>query len=59
MTYDYMDARFGKLVIGLDADYNVVLDHKKQHRNVIIGDATDSGFWENLEPGMFPWCFWQ
>jgi glutathione-regulated potassium-efflux system ancillary protein KefC len=51
MTYDYMDARFGKLVIGLDADYNVVLDHKKQHRNVIIGDATDSGFWENLEPG--------
>jgi Trk K+ transport system NAD-binding subunit len=51
MTYDFMASRFGNNVIGLDADYNVVLNHKKEHRNVIIGDATDSGFWENLEPG--------
>ena len=51
MTYDYMASRFGKSVIGLDANYNIVLNHKKEHRNVIIGDATDSGFWENLEPG--------
>jgi predicted Kef-type K+ transport protein len=51
MTYDYMASRFGKSVIGLDADYNTVLNHKKERRNVIIGDATDSGFWENLEPG--------
>ena len=51
MAYDYMASKFGKSVIGLDADYNIVLNHKKDHRNVIIGDATDSGFWENLEPG--------
>lgn len=51
MTYDYMASKFGKNAIGLDADYNIVLNHKKEHRNVIIGDATDSGFWENLEPG--------
>ena len=51
MSYDYMASKFGKHVLGLDADYNVVLSHKKEHRNVIIGDATDSGFWENLEPG--------
>lgn len=51
MAYDYMASKFGKHVIGLDADYNIVLAHKKEQRNVIIGDATDSGFWENLEPG--------
>ena len=51
MTYDYMASKFGRHVIGLDDDYIVVLGHKKQRRNVIIGDATDSGFWENLEPG--------
>jgi len=51
MTYDYMASKFGKHVIGLDADYSIVMNHKKDHRNVIIGDATDSGFWENLEPG--------
>ncbi|MCG8306996.1 MAG: cation:proton antiporter [Cytophagales bacterium] len=50
-TYDYMASKFGKHVIGLDADYNIVLNHKKERRNVIIGDATDSGFWENLVPG--------
>lgn len=51
MTYKHMSSKFGKKVLGLDADYNVVLSHKKARRNVIIGDATDSGFWENLEPG--------
>ncbi len=51
MTYDYMASKFGKHVLGLDANYNVVISHKKDRRNVIIGDATDSGFWENLEPG--------
>ena len=50
-SYDYMASRFGKNVLGLDANYNVVLSHKKDRRNVIIGDASDSGFWENLEPG--------
>jgi hypothetical protein len=51
VTYDYMASKFGKDVLGLDADYNVVLGHKKDKRNVIVGDATDSGFWENLESG--------
>lgn len=48
-AYDYLASRFGKDVLGLDANYNVVLKHMKEKRNVKIGDATDSGFWENLE----------
>jgi voltage-gated potassium channel Kch len=51
MTYDYMNSKFGKHVLGLDANYNVVIEHMRERRNVKVGDATDSGFWENLEPG--------
>ncbi len=51
MTYDYMSSKYGKHVLGLDADYNTVIAHRRMRRNVIIGDATDSGFWENLQPG--------
>ena len=50
-AYDYMSSRFEGQVLGLDADYNVVILHKREKRNVIIGDANDSGFWENLEQG--------
>ena len=50
-TYDTMSSKFGDTVLGLDADYSIVLAHKKERRNVIIGDANDSGFWENLERG--------
>lgn len=50
-TYDYMASKFNKRVLGLDADYGTVIEHRRQRRNVIIGDATDSGFWENLQPG--------
>ena len=50
-AYDYLASKFGKHVLGLDANYNVVLNHMKERRNVIVGDATDSGFWDNLEPG--------
>lgn len=50
-TYDFMASKFGRHVIGLDDNYSIVLEHKRARRNVIIGDATDSGFWENLEPG--------
>lgn len=51
MTYDFMASKYGRHVLGLDADYNTVLAHRRMRRNVIIGDATDSGFWENLRPG--------
>lgn len=51
MAYDYMASKFGKHVLGLDANYNVVVAQMKERRDVKIGDATDSGFWENLEPG--------
>jgi glutathione-regulated potassium-efflux system ancillary protein KefC len=51
MTYDYMASKFGKHVLGLDANYSVVISHKQNRRNVIIGDATDSDFGKtwNLE----------
>ncbi len=51
MSYDYMASKYGKHVLGLDADYSIALAHKRERRNVIVGDATDSGFWENLERG--------
>jgi len=48
-AYDYLASKFGRNVLGLDADYQVILNHMKERRNAINGDVTDSGFWDNLE----------
>ena len=48
-AYDLLASQYGRHIIGLDADYNKVIQHKKEKRNVIVGDATDSVFWENLQ----------
>jgi glutathione-regulated potassium-efflux system ancillary protein KefC len=50
MTYQDMASKFEKHVLGLDANYNVVISHMRDRRNVKIGDATYCCFWENLEP---------
>ncbi len=50
-AYDYMASKYGKHVLGIDSDYDIVQKHKEEGRRVIIGDATDSGFWDNLRPG--------
>ena len=51
MTYDVMASKYGKKVMGIDSDIEKVTAHEKAQRNVIIGDATDAGFWDNLRPG--------
>lgn len=47
-AYEVLWKRFGRNVLGVDFDTQVVGKHIKDGRNVIIGDATDPDFWENL-----------
>ena len=50
-TYDTLRERFGDIVLGLDSDLDKVAAHHEAGRNVILGDATDSDFWERVQPG--------
>jgi glutathione-regulated potassium-efflux system ancillary protein KefC len=50
-AYDAMRGRYGRVVLGLDADPTTVSAHQSQGRKVIYGDATDADFWEKLRPG--------
>jgi glutathione-regulated potassium-efflux system ancillary protein KefC len=49
-TYDAMRERHGEVVLGLDYDAEVVRRHRELGRTVILGDATDSDFWEKVQP---------
>jgi threonine dehydrogenase-like Zn-dependent dehydrogenase len=48
-AYDFMQARYGGKVIGVDFDSEVVQEHQQAGRNVIRGDPMDSDFWERAE----------
>ncbi len=50
-AYDSMHNQFGDSVIGLDSDPDKVAAHLAGGRAVILGDATDSDFWERVHPG--------
>jgi glutathione-regulated potassium-efflux system ancillary protein KefC len=50
-AYEAMRQRYGRIVLGLDADPKTVTEHQGTGRNVILGDATDADFWEKLRPG--------
>lgn len=50
-AYDHMHERYGDVVIGLDSDPDRVAAHRQSGRNVIQADATDSDFWERVQPG--------
>jgi len=50
-VYDELAAEFDEKVIGLDDNYDIVLDHREAGRNVITGDATDTQSWERILPG--------
>jgi predicted Kef-type K+ transport protein len=50
-AYDDMRDRFGKIVIGIDFNSEVVEKHRQAGRNVIVGDATDIDFWERTATG--------
>ena len=51
-AYDTMRSRFGDIVIGLESNLDTVSAHQEAGRNVILGDATDSDFWERVQPGQ-------
>lgn len=45
-AYDYLCEHYGELVIGIEANAEKVRMHREAGRNVILGDAVDSDFWE-------------
>ncbi|NOX99063.1 MAG: cation:proton antiporter, partial [Verrucomicrobia bacterium] len=47
-TYETLSERFGREVIAVDADSEVVAGHRELGQNVINGDATDRDFWERF-----------
>ncbi len=47
-TYETLSERFGREVIAVDADPDVVSGHRELGQNVINGDATDRDFWERF-----------
>lgn len=47
-AYDELSDRTGKKIIGIEAREDSVLQHQEQHRNVILGDATDPDFWARV-----------
>lgn len=51
-AYDTLKAKYGDIVLGIDADPDVVLRHKVAGRNVILEDATDDDFWSRTLPGQ-------
>ncbi len=48
-AYDGLRARYGDLLIGLDSDPEKISAHREAGRNVILGDATDTDFWERTQ----------
>ena len=50
-AYDFMVRQFGDTVVGLDSDADQVEAHRSAGRQVILGDATDTDFWERVQPG--------
>lgn len=49
-TYTALNKEYGKKVLGIDYDDERVIQHKNLNRNVILGDATDTDFWERVCP---------
>ena len=48
-AYDEMRKIHGDVVIGVDSDPDIIALHHGAGRNVILGDATDSDFWERVK----------
>lgn len=47
-AYDELLRTYGEVPVGVDFCSDVVEDHRKQGRNVVDGDADDSGFWDRI-----------
>ena len=47
-AYDTLDSKYGNVLIGIEADSEIVERHRDEGRNVILADATDDDFWDRL-----------
>ncbi|MCT4601508.1 MAG: cation:proton antiporter [Marinifilum sp.] len=47
-VYDQLNQTYGRKVLGLDYNYDVVQKLKKEGKNIQQDDAADSEFWENI-----------
>ncbi len=47
-AYDTMRARHGETVVGIDIDPVTVRNQQRLGRNVILGDPSDSDFWDRM-----------
>jgi len=47
-TYDHLRNKYGRRVLALDYNPEVVAMHRQKNRQVIHDDATDIEFWENI-----------
>nr|WP_054721892.1 cation:proton antiporter family protein [Marinifilum fragile] len=47
-VYEQLNRTYGRKVLGLDYNYDVVQRLKKEGKNIQQDDATDSEFWENI-----------
>lgn len=49
-AYDYLRDRYGdNIVVGIESNSEKVASHREAGRNVLLGDAADSDFWERME----------
>ncbi|MDH5764884.1 MAG: cation:proton antiporter [Gammaproteobacteria bacterium] len=48
-AYETLREKHGDIVMGVDNDAVILEKHKAEGRKVILGDATDVEFWENLQ----------
>jgi len=49
-VYKVMTEKFGEVVLGIDDEKEKIDRHLSANRNVILGDVTDSDFWERVCP---------
>ncbi len=48
-AYDQLSQLHKKLVVGIDVNVYKVLNHKKAHRHVVLGDPSDADFWDRVK----------
>jgi len=48
-TYDRLRMDWGDVVVGIDADPSVIEDHRRDGRRVLLADALDIEWWEEVE----------
>lgn len=48
--YDTLAETYKNQIIGLDSDENRILKHLKRRRKVVLHDATNTDFWDNVSP---------